>query len=65
MSASGLSIYAEVGLVLFLLAFIAVALRVLFPGKDDNYEDASLIPLRDEPVTPRQTREESWQEPSK
>jgi cbb3-type cytochrome oxidase subunit 3 len=54
MSAADLAIYAEVGLVLFLAAFLGVVIRVLWPGREDNYEKALMIPLSDEPVQPRE-----------
>lgn len=52
MSAANLTIYAEVGLVLFLLVFLAVAARVLWP-RPGAYEKEAWIPLMDEPVVPR------------
>ncbi len=55
MSAADLAIYAEVGLVLFLVAFIGVVIRVLWPGAENNYEKALMIPLSDEPVELRST----------
>lgn len=53
MSNAGLAMYAEVGLVLFLLAFMAVVVKVLWPGKNDEYTQAGMIPLSDDPVTYR------------
>jgi hypothetical protein len=53
MSAADLAIYAELGLVLFLAAFVAVAIRVLIPRKGDDYELCGQIPLSDEPVQVR------------
>lgn len=50
MSAADLAIYAEVGLVLFMLVFVAVAVRVLLPSKDRDYERAGQIPFSDEPT---------------
>lgn len=55
MGAADLAVYAEVGLVLFLAAFLAVVARVLLPGRDDSYEKARMIPLSDEPTEPRYT----------
>lgn len=55
MGSAGLSMYAEVGLVLFLGAFLAVAVRVLWPGQGEKYEKALMIPLSDEPVEARHT----------
>jgi cbb3-type cytochrome oxidase subunit 3 len=56
MSASGLAIYAEVGLVLFLLAFLGVVVRLFLTGKDEDYDQAAFMPLREEPVQPRLQR---------
>lgn len=53
MSAADLAIYAEVGLVLFLAAFLGVVVRVLWPGRAEHYEKALMIPFTDEPVAPR------------
>ncbi len=50
MSAADLSVYAEVGLVLFLLAFIGVAVRVFFFSREDRYDEAARIPLLDQPT---------------
>ncbi len=48
MGAADLSIYAEVGLVLFMLAFMGVLLRLyLFDGGED-YDEINKIPLREE-----------------
>lgn len=53
MSAAELSAYAEVGLLIFLGVFIAVAIRVLWPGQSAHYERVGRIPLDDEPVEAR------------
>jgi cbb3-type cytochrome oxidase subunit 3 len=54
MSHAGLALYAEVGLVIFFLVFVAVAFRVLSPSRKAAYDAASRMPLDDEhPVTPR------------
>lgn len=57
MAAADLVIYAEVGLVLFLGAFLAVAARVIWLDKSDTYEQIQLIPLSDEAV--RSKREDA------
>lgn len=62
MSAADLAIYAEVGLVLFLAAFLAVVVRVLWPGRDDAYDKAVMIPLSDEPVESRASIPRAFQE---
>jgi hypothetical protein len=48
MSAADLSIYAEVGLVLFLLAFAGVVMRVCQSKNDQEHKEALMIPLDDE-----------------
>lgn len=54
MSHAGLAIYAEVALVIFFIAFVAIALRVLAPSRKADYAAAARMPLDDEtPVTPR------------
>jgi cbb3-type cytochrome oxidase subunit 3 len=55
MGAADLVIYAEVGLVLFLGAFLAVVARVLWFDKRENYEEIEAIPLCDEPIHDRHT----------
>ena len=47
MSASGLSIYAEVALMLFIGVFLAVALDVFRSSR--RHEEASWLPLEDDP----------------
>ena len=54
MSNAGLAFYAEVGLVIFFIVFVAVAFRVLSPARKAGYDAAARMPLDDEhPVTPR------------
>ena len=53
MGAADLAVYAEVGLVLFMAAFFAVAIRILIPRGDDDYDLCGQIPLSDDPVQPR------------
>jgi len=50
MGAADLSIYAEVGLVLFLLAFLGVVVRVLSPKNDQEHNEAQMLPLNDEMI---------------
>ncbi len=57
MSAAGLATYAEVGLVLFLLAFLVVAIRVLGFTRAEELESAARIPLEADVVTPRRAAE--------
>jgi cbb3-type cytochrome oxidase subunit 3 len=54
MSAAGLSIYAQIALVLFLAAFLAIMIRTFAPSRSGEMEAASRIPLDDDVViTPR------------
>ncbi len=48
MSHAGLSGYAEVALVLFLLAFVAVAIATFRPGASRAMDEASRLPFDDE-----------------
>ena len=57
MSAADLAIYAEVGLVLFLAAFVGVVVRVLWPGHDDDFDQALMIPFTEKPA--RSSEEQS------
>lgn len=53
-SAAGLSWYAEVALVLFMLAFFIVLWRLFKPSLKAKYDRAARLPLDDEhPQTPR------------
>jgi hypothetical protein len=42
MSAADLAVYAEIGLVIFFAAFVAVAIRVIFMSKSGYSEELSL-----------------------
>lgn len=54
MSAAGLSWYAEVAMVLFILAFLIIVWRVFAPSRKAHWEQQARMPLDDEhPVTPR------------
>jgi hypothetical protein len=56
MSAAGLSGYAEVGLVLFLLAFISIAIRTLTRARSAEWERARQLPLlADDIASPSQS----------
>ena len=58
MSAAGLSRYAEVALVLFMLAFVLVLWRVFKPSAKAKYDRAARMPLDDETTqTPRNSKE--------
>lgn len=53
MSASGLSMYAIVALLLFVGAFVTVVLMVFAPGAKARHEHASRLPLDDDENTVR------------
>lgn len=58
MSGADLDGYAQVSLILFLLAFVLVLWRVFSPRFRDTYRKAARMPLDDEtPQTPRAGRE--------
>jgi cbb3-type cytochrome oxidase subunit 3 len=46
-SHSGLAGYAEVALVLFLIAFAVVAVRTFWPGRRAHFDHVSSLPLED------------------
>ncbi len=48
MGHAGLSMYAQVALVLFLAVFIAVIIRTWAPSRRREMQDAAMIPLNDE-----------------
>ena len=45
MSAAGLSTYAEIALVIFLLAFIAIVVSLFAPGRQRTYERMRHLPI--------------------
>lgn len=51
MANAGLAGYAEVALVLFFLAFLAIVIRTFWPGRRRELEAASRMPLDDERPT--------------
>ena len=54
MAGAGLSVYAEIALIIFLAVFLAIVLRLFWPGRKKAMDAASRMPLDDEhPVTPR------------
>jgi cbb3-type cytochrome oxidase subunit 3 len=58
--ASGLSVYAIVGLVLFVAAFLAVVILTFRPGAKAKHERDSRLPLSDDtdpPLNPRDPTE--------
>ncbi len=54
MSAAGLAGYAEVALVLFLLAFLAIVIATFRPGNRRAMDAASRLPLNDDPAGERE-----------
>ena len=56
MSHAGLSWYAEIALVIFLLAFIMVAWQVFSPRNRSTYQRFARIPLDDEHVVSHQVQ---------
>ena len=49
MSHAGLAFYAEVAMVLFLIVFVTVAVRAVWPGRTRELEEAGRLPFDDEP----------------
>ncbi len=45
---AGLAIYAEVGLILFLIAFAGIAVRTFWPGREREMDEAARLPLDDD-----------------
>jgi cbb3-type cytochrome oxidase subunit 3 len=56
MGRAGLSIYAEIALVLFLLVFVAVVIRI-FTARRADMERRARMPLEDEPTSEKETRD--------
>lgn len=52
MSASGLSMYAIVALLLFVGSFAAVVLLIFAPGAKARHERAAQLPLDDDSIRP-------------
>jgi cbb3-type cytochrome oxidase subunit 3 len=54
MANAGLAGYAEIALLIFMAVFVAVVLRIFWPGRKAELEQAARMPLDDEHVvTPR------------
>ncbi len=57
MANAGLSAYAEIALVIFLVAFLLITVSVFAPSRKQEFDEASRMPLDDiHPQTPRQRR---------
>ena len=52
MSNSGLSIYAEIALVLFLAAFVFIVIRTYLPSRKKELDAIARIPLEEAPIVP-------------
>ncbi|HTO92343.1 MAG TPA: CcoQ/FixQ family Cbb3-type cytochrome c oxidase assembly chaperone [Candidatus Sulfotelmatobacter sp.] len=52
-SHAGLHGYAEVALVLFLIAFLLILLRVLSPRRKQELEDLARLPFDSDPPSPQ------------
>jgi cbb3-type cytochrome oxidase subunit 3 len=54
MSNAGLAGYAEIALILFMVAFIAIVIRIFRPSRRNEMQAAARMPLDDEhPQEPR------------
>ena len=54
MSNAGLAGYAEIALILFMVAFIGIVIRIFRPGRRQEMQAAARMPLDDEhPQEPR------------
>jgi len=49
---AGLAGYAEVALILFVAAFLAIAVWTLLPRRKQEFDEASRLPLDDERMGP-------------
>jgi len=52
MSHAGLARYAEVAMILFMLAFVAIVAWTFAPGRRREMDEASRLPLDDERTGP-------------
>lgn len=62
MGNAGLSMYAQVALVLFLGVFIAITIRTFAPSRRRELAEAAMIPLNDGPSDARKTQSSRAQE---
>jgi hypothetical protein len=49
-SGAGLSIYAEIALVIFLVAFLSVVISLFLPSRQRTYEHMRQLPIDADPV---------------
>ncbi len=59
MSNAGLAIYAEIGMVIFLLTFLAIAWWVMRPANRQRWTADASIPLDDAPSATTRQREDT------
>jgi hypothetical protein len=58
MGNAGLSIYAEVALVIFVVVFLVNAARLWLPSRQQELRDAAMLPLNDDPTPAARPRED-------
>ncbi|MEP6763595.1 MAG: cbb3-type cytochrome c oxidase subunit 3 [Gemmatimonadaceae bacterium] len=58
MEHAGLSMYAEVALVLFLAVFIGIVIRTYLPSRRRALDEASRLPLDEAPIVAHRKAEE-------
>ena len=58
MGYADLSFYAEVALVIFMIVFVAIAVRLWLPSRQAALREASMLPLNDEPLSAARPRED-------
>lgn len=51
MAAAGLTSYAEAALIIFFVVFVAVVVRLFWPGRRSRYDADSRLPFEDRPST--------------
>ena len=51
-SGAGLSVYAEVALVIFLIAFVGIVISLFAPGKRRTYEHLRRLPIDEDTTLP-------------
>lgn len=59
MSHAGLSGYAQVALVLFVIAFVAIVIRTFMPSRNAELMEAALLPLDDAAAQRNRSRRHS------
>ena len=52
MSGAGLSIYAQLALLIFLAVFVAIVIRTFAPSRNQVMDELSRLPLEDERIVP-------------